>query len=52
MNRKKSRTTELQISSISQIHDPDATRKWMDLYVNLLKKQLIAENASSNLGEE
>lgn len=52
MNHKKSRTTEFQISSISQIHDPDAARKWMDLYVNLLKKQLIVEQTSNNLGEE
>ncbi|MFD0620361.1 hypothetical protein ACFQZR_23120 [Paenibacillus sp. GCM10027629] len=48
MNRKRTRTTELQISSISHIHDPLAARKWMELYVTLLKKQLIAEHIESN----
>ncbi|MCJ8013381.1 hypothetical protein MUG84_16755 [Paenibacillus sp. KQZ6P-2] len=52
MNRKKSRTTDFQISSITQIHDPDAARKWMDLYVQLLKKQLIAEHSGDSQGEE
>lgn len=52
MNRKKSRTTELQISSISQIHDPDAARKWMDLYIKLLKDQLIAGHVGTSQDEE
>lgn len=52
MNRKKTRTTELQITSISQIHDPESARKWMELYVQLLKKKLIAEHTGGSLGEE
>ncbi|WP_281280823.1 hypothetical protein [Paenibacillus illinoisensis] len=38
MNRKKITHNRDLVSSISQIRDPDATGKWMDLYVNLLKK--------------
>ncbi|MEK4206437.1 hypothetical protein [Paenibacillus sp. FSL R10-2788] len=52
MNHKKTRTTELQISSISHIHDPLAARKWMELYVTLLKKQLITEHVDQCPGEE
>ena len=52
MNRKKTHSTELQITSISQIHDPLAARKWMELYVNLLKKQLIAEHSVGGVDEE
>ncbi|WP_197069762.1 hypothetical protein [Paenibacillus sp. FSL R5-0345] len=52
MNRKRTRTTELQISSITHIHDPLAARKWMELYINLLKKQLIANHVDQNPGEE
>ena len=49
--RKKQRTTELQISSISHVHDPHAARKWMELYVNLLKKQIIAEHVGCSQEE-
>lgn len=52
MARKKVRSTELQITSISQIHDPNAARKWMELYVDLLKRQLIAEHVDEMSGEE
>ncbi|GIP43204.1 hypothetical protein J45TS6_16630 [Paenibacillus sp. J45TS6] len=52
MTRKKNRTTELQISSISHIHDPLSARKWMELYVTLLKKQLISEHVNQSPGEE
>lgn len=42
---KKKYVEELEIKSISYVHDPDAMKRWMDLYVDLLKEELENELA-------
>lgn len=31
----------LQVTSVSYVHDPEAAEKWFEIYVEILKKQLI-----------
>ncbi|MFD1738346.1 hypothetical protein ACFSCX_17625 [Bacillus salitolerans] len=38
---------KLTIKSISYVHDPEAAKKWFDLYLNLVKEKLIQESSKS-----
>lgn len=42
---KKKYVEQLKIKSISYVHDPDAMKRWMDLYVELLKEEFENELA-------
>ncbi|WP_170110138.1 hypothetical protein [Peribacillus acanthi] len=37
----------LTIKSISYVHDPEAAKKWFELYVNLVTEKLIQERFKS-----
>ncbi len=43
--KKKS---ELVIQSISYVHDPCAAQKWFEIYIDIVKKQLL-ENVKKQL---
>lgn len=42
---KKKKITELTIQSVSCVHDPEAARKWMEIYVDLSKQELLKAKA-------
>ncbi|SEB93461.1 hypothetical protein [Paenibacillus sp. GP183] len=39
----KNKQQELKIASVSFVHDPEAAKKWFEIYVESIKEQLINE---------
>lgn len=42
-----SKDKEFKLESISYVHDPDAAKKWFEIYIELIKSQLLKENSKS-----
>ncbi|MED4354319.1 hypothetical protein P9265_18670 [Schinkia azotoformans] len=43
-----SKQKEITIHSISYVHDPDGAKKWFEIYIDIVKKQLL-ENVKKQL---
>lgn len=40
---KKREKKELTIESISYIHDPDSAQEWFEIYLDIVKKELLKQ---------
>lgn len=48
MGRKRLQNKkDIQVTSVSYVHDPEAATKWFEVYVEILKKQLIKSVANN-----
>jgi len=41
---KKPKDSKGTITSIQYIHDPDAAKEWMELFIEIIKKQFLDTN--------
>lgn len=42
-NLKKQTKKEIELESISYVHDPEAAKKWFELYIDLIKQEIIKQ---------
>ncbi|WP_175428325.1 hypothetical protein [Bacillus solimangrovi] len=42
MKRKR----EITLESISYVHDPEAAKKWFEIYIEIVKKQLLKQQSN------
>lgn len=40
---KKQPKKEIEIETISYVHDPDAATKWFELYIELIKQEIVKQ---------